>query len=706
MLFWAIKHKNNQLINAIIEHDKFNVDSSYLSKDVIANLIQEGYEEEVIGLLKRDKFGPNKLVFYEYSRRELIFCAIKYNREKVIDCILEHPEFDPNASKDYQYSIILLIIEGHDEKVINLLKNNIIAPDLSIENHLEDIPLISYAIKYKKYNLINAILEHPHFYNKNKEGIILDLLNEGLSDILINFLKKSNFDPNCSLYYSFLEMPFISIASKARDQKVVKFILEHPKFNIDLHEDWKVLISALSCWGSLDFIITLLSKNKISPNILVEVDFTEKPLIFCAIKYKHTDFINCIMKHPHFDPNLSDGYRCAIGALLHAGYVELGVEFLRNLKGDESNLAANINLEKLIFWCIETKTIQVIHDLFPLAEIHLKECNALVYNDILKNNINDSCRIKHASFLFSQLTKYSHFILNNASSRYLQKFSHTKIRIGNLSGLDGLLLMHCISREKNILGGKVIPADFFALYLSWFKLQTSPYVDRVIFSYGKTYFHWFSGEFRKDISGSVYIFINDSIPETPLRIEALKTFNTRLTISQIFSDTFNNEVFVYHNTTKIQKADGCSFFAIDSWRKLNYIHKYLPQKYHGNIFNYFKENSRLEEKNGNIFYYDAQVPMYLLKNWQSRAVFKELANRTEEKDIPINKKGELPLIALESSFKEKEGKKRNFKLDNKAASLQKKMKKYLDEENGNVEKLQEVMLQHALFWRKPSVCTN
>lgn len=176
--------------------------------------------------------------------------------------------------------------------------------------------------------------------------------------------------------------------------------------------------------------------------------------------------------------------------------------------------------------------------------------------------------------------------------------------------------------------------------------------------------HWKTGEVRVNENNEVKIFLFDSV-SVMAETEIDK-------LSNIFKD-YNTKIYYPEISIQYDKVS-CELFALNALVRLEKVGKYLPGCYNQDLFNYLDKNSKDEKSTNNLTVCRSTLPLYLMQEMQSKQLLTNyIPSRSEENQLPINKKGELPSAACSKHFKNvlfnAEKKEVNTKLETKIYRL-------------------------------------
>lgn len=208
--------------------------------------------------------------------------------------------------------------------------------------------------------------------------------------------------------------------------------------------------------------------------------------------------------------------------------------------------------------------------------------------------------------------------------------------------------------------------------------------------------HWRSGEIRIAENGKTDIVIFDSLPEFCQSGDLRKLF-------KIFYDV---EVKIFTSVYEIQQdVTSCCIFSLDAWKRLDKVGNFLPKKYNGDLFKYLTDEENIEFyediKKSKITHYSCFFPLYFMKGMQSRKLINEIIpNKPIEANLPINKKGELPIKACRRTFVDffdedkSETYLRNYQIKRKKSKMRDNALQFIEKES--IDKIVELSSQHTL----------
>ncbi|MBX3708161.1 MAG: hypothetical protein KIT56_02960 [Gammaproteobacteria bacterium] len=207
---------------------------------------------------------------------------------------------------------------------------------------------------------------------------------------------------------------------------------------------------------------------------------------------------------------------------------------------------------------------------------------------------------------------------------------------GNINYHGGMLTLAAINSTKN----HIIPT-IFDLTNETFKyfeiIAKAPRPLRERFVCFKN--HWVCGEIEIDGAGKISIVIIDSLGDHKLIHDPNYSGSTSATILFQVKKFFSSAEIFLIDEKRQNTPQGCSVFALDDVVHLYSVEKYLSAKYSGSLFDFLRKNQIGTIKRNGMNIHISSLPLYLLRTMASTNLLTILQN-SEDKDIPINKKGD------------------------------------------------------------------
>lgn len=352
------------------------------NEDILAACCIFNYAEMVHILMEKEDIDINKKYFFEqFGNINLIknVGAIKGNYE-IFKFLIENDNFE-NEPEDVLF-FLLCILFNRIELFELLFKYDKIDVNHIFNGYNVTKSLLSIAVRSNSINMVKFFLQQKDVdINIHIEDEMLppifDAIDNDNTEILKLLIEHNDINVNEISKYHSKEYTPISYAFHAKKKEALKFLVNHPKIDVNLRIKNKVhiIMKALDN-KNIEFIQYFLNNPNVNVNHTYQFDkhrTEEVPLFAYAMdSVNSTEFINLFVNHPTFDINAIISFSIVNYSVLSFAFYAKKTEIVKHIL---YNNLIDININEKIEYIDDILSIG--HTTYLLMAIELNDIDVI-----------------------------------------------------------------------------------------------------------------------------------------------------------------------------------------------------------------------------------------------------------------------------------------------------------------------------------------